>query len=183
MPEVCGSQTTYNVFTKGLNFLLIDKQLKEKSDSRSFNPRLIHLMSCSLTLSIDQFSVETTLERKKTLEQVLLEYGLQTRQHPEEFQSGESFFFALVSGITTILSHLREKSSEEYSEVLKHLCCLGITAKPDLVKTNMKCLRKKLSDELLDSAADYEKLVVSSDINFTEEAENLKEDDYFKGEG
>ena len=27
-PEVCGSQTLYNVLTKGLNFLLIDKQLK-----------------------------------------------------------------------------------------------------------------------------------------------------------
>lgn len=141
------------------------------SDSRSYNSPLIHLMPCSLTLfSNDQYSVTTAPESRKSLEEVLLEYGLQLCQHPEGFQTGESFFFALLSGITTLLSDLKEKSSDEYSEVLNYLSCLEIIVKPENVQNDIKCLRMKLSDELLDNAAVYQSLLVSSYINFTEEA-------------
>ena len=182
-PEVCGSQTLYNVLTKGLNFVLIDKQLKKLSDSRSFNPRLIHLMSCSLALfSNEQYPVTAVQESRESLKQVLLEYGLQLCQHPLGFQCGDSFFFALLSGISNLLSQLKEKYSDEYSEVLNHLSSLGITAQPDHVKNDVKCLRMKLSDKLLENAAEYQALVVSSDINFSEEAANFKKEDYFRGE-
>ena len=136
-------------------------------------------MSCLLTLfSNDQYSVTTAPESRKSLEQVLLEYGLQLCQHPEGSQTGESFFFALLSGITTLLSGLKEKASDEYSEVLNHLSC-WITTKPENVKNDINCLRMKLSEELLDNAAVYQRLVVSSDINSTEEAEYLKGDNCF----
>ena len=175
--------TLYNVLTKGLNLLLIDKQLKKLSDSRSFNPRLIHLMSCSLALfSNEQYPVTAVQESRESLKQVLLEYGLQLCQHPLGFQCGDSFFFALLSGISNLLSQLKEKYSDEYSEVLNHLSSLGITAQPDHVKNDVKCLRMKLSDELLENAAEYQALVVSSDINFSEEAANFKKEDYFRGE-
>ena len=61
---------------------------------------------------------------------------------------------------------------------LNHLSC-WITTKPENVKNGIKCLRLKLSEELLDNAAVYQRLVVSSDINSTEEAEYLKGDNCF----
>ena len=182
-PQACVSQTTemHDVLTRGLNFLLVDKQLKEMCDSRSYNPRLIHLMSCSLSLfSNEQYSATTALEGRKSLDQVLLEYGLQLCQQPEGCQRGDSFFFALHSGLTSILSQL--KDTDEYGELANHLSSLGISTKPEHVKDDMKCLRIKLGDELLDNAAVYQKLLVTSDINFTEEVEKLKGGGYFRGE-
>ena len=176
----------HNVLTKGLNFLLVDKELRSMSDSRSYNPRLVHLMACSLTLFSGDRALpvkSTPEESNEALDRVLMEYGFERSAHPDEFQREESFFFALLGSIEELLSRVKEESADEYHQILEKLSDLGITAPPHLeqVRNNIRCIRNQCSLQLLQNAAVYQKLVVSSDIDYMEEAENFKKDNYFRG--
>ena len=139
-------------------------------------------MACSLTLfSRDHAPPCKSQESTESLNRVLLEYGLERSAHPEEFQREESFFFALLGSIEELLLSLKEESADEYHQILKKLSDLGIQCHQEQIRNDIRCLRKQFSLELLQNAAGYQKLVVSSDIDYTEEAENFKRDNYFRG--
>lgn len=89
---------------------------------------------------------------------------------------------SLLASISELLSSLKDECADEYDQVLKKLSDLGITAKLDLdlIRSNIRRLREEFSQELLHNAAAYQNLM-ASDLNYTEEAENFKRDNYFRG--
>lgn len=176
------ADTLKQVLSKGLNYLLVDKEIRAMSDSRSLNTRLIHLMSCSLTLfSHNQHSmVRDPLESLDSLKRLLSEYGLQLHQQPEELKREESFFFSLITSLTCMLHQLK-LSKVEYDAVLAKVSHLGIAANPKSILDDIKQLRQEISKEWEQNASTYQKLLPTSDLNFTEEILNFKSDGYFVG--
>lgn len=180
--DVKAADTLKQVLSKGLNYLLVDKEITAMSDSRCLNTRLIHLMPCSLTLfSHNQHCmVRDPLESLNSLKQLLSEYGLQLHQQPEELKREDSFFFSLVTSITCMLHQLK-LSKIEHDAVLAKVFHLGILANPNSVLDDMKKLRQEISKEWEQNASAYQKLLPTSDLNFTEEILNFRSDGYFVG--
>lgn len=177
------SDAMEKVLSKGLNTVLVETFLKNLSNCRSLNTRLIHLLPCTLTLfhqDAHQSSVSED-ESFKCLKRVLSEYGMQLSQHHSVVTTGNSFFVSVLRNLALLAEKLKADDLEEYSEVLDNIADLKLSLDSRSIVDDITTLRKEVSREWLQNIAFYHKLLLSSDLEFTEEAENVERAGYIKG--
>ena len=157
--------------------------LKNLCNSRSLNTRLIHLLPCTLTL-FHQDSHQSSVsedESLKCLKRVLSEYRTKLIQQHNGVAVDDSFFSSVLSSLCLLADKLKADDQEEYRQLLENTAHLNLSLDSRSIADDITALRKEVSREWLDNIASYHKLLLSSDLDFTEEAEKVKSDGYIKG--
>jgi len=176
------SQTALKkVIARASNLMSVWELLKTQAVQEvSINPRLMHLMACSLILfSRNECAIDDRSNHDERLNEVLRYYQLMVFSEKKDTTEADGFFTAVSSGLNSILrSDLPETES-----VKQHLASIGYhTDEGSSLDENVSVLRQLISDEWLASEEEYSKLLVSHMINFAEEAQAFRNGGYFKAE-
>lgn len=175
------SQTALKkVITRASNLMSVWELLKTQAVHEvSINPRLMHLMACSLILfSRNECAIDDRSNHESRLNEMLRYYQLMVFSEKKDTTEADGFFTAVSSGLNSILrSDLPETES-----VKQHLASIGYhTDEGSSLEENVSVLRQLISDEWLASEEEYSKLLVSHMISFAEEAQAFRNRGYFKG--
>lgn len=168
------------VIAKASNLFSVWEILKTQAvHDVSLNPRLMHLMACSLILfSRNECAIDDRANHEVRLNETLRYYQLMVFSEKKDAPEADGFFTAVSSGLNSILrSDLPETES-----VKQHLASIGYnTHEGSSLEENVLVLRQLISDEWLTCEEEYSKLLVSHMISFAEEAQAFRERGYFKG--
>ena len=181
-----GSETSLSqaalkkVITRASNLMSVWELLKTQAVHEvSVNPRLLHLMACSLILfSRNECAIDDRSNHEARLNEMLRYYQLMVLSEKKETTEADGFFTAVSSGLNSIL----RSDLPEIESVKQHLASIGYhTDEGSSLDDNVSVLRQLISDEWLASEEEYSKLLVSHMISFREEAEAFRNRGYFKG--
>ena len=168
------------VIARASNLLSVWEILKTQAVHEvSINPRLMHLMACSLILfSRNECAIDDRSNHETRLNETLRYYQLMVFSEKKDTPEADGFFTAVSSGLNSILrSDLPETES-----VKQHLASIGYqTDEGSSLEENVSVLRQLISDEWVAGEEAYSKLLVSHMISFAEEAQAFRERGYFKG--
>lgn len=179
--ETCLSEAALKkVIARASNLLSVWEILKTQAVHEvSINPRLMHLMACSLILfSRNECAIDDRSNHETRLNETLRYYQLMVFSVKKDTTEADGFFTAVSSGLDSILrSDLPETES-----VKQHLASIGYhTDEGSSLEENVSVLRQLISDEWLAGEEEYSKLLVSHMISFAEEAQAFRKRGYFKG--
>ena len=168
------------VIARASNLMSVWELLKTQAVHEvSINPRLLHLMACSLILfSRNECAIDDRSNHEARLNEMLRYYQLMVFSEKKDVTEADGFFTAVSSGLNSIL----RSDLPEIESVKQHLASIGYhTDEGSSLDDNVSVLRQLISDEWLASEEEYSKLLVSHMISFREEAEAFRNRGYFKG--
>lgn len=168
------------VIARASNLMSVWELLKTQAVNEvSINPRLLHLMACSLILfSRNECAIDDRSNHEVRLSEMLRYYQLMVFSEKKDTTEADGFFTAVSSGLNSIL----RSDLPEIESVKQHLASIGyLTDEGSSLEENVSVLRHLISDEWLASEEDYSKLLVSHMISFSEEAQAFRNRGYFKG--
>lgn len=176
------SQTALKkVIARASNLMSVWELLKTQAVHEvSINPRLLHLMACSLILfSRNECAIDDRSNHEARLSETLRYYQLMVYSEKEDTTEADGFFTAVSSGLDSIL----RSDLPEIESVKQHLASIGYhIGEGSSLEDNVSVLRQLISDEWLASEEEYSKLLVSHMISFSEEAQAFRNRGYFKAE-
>lgn len=169
------------VIARASNLMSVWELLKTQVVNEvSINPRLLHLMACSLILfSRNECAIDDRSNHEARLNEMLRYYQLMVLPEKKENSEADGFFTAVSSGLNSIL----RSDLPEIESVKQHLASIGYhTDEENSLDENVSVLRQLISDEWLAREEEYGKLLVSHMISFKEEAQAFRNRGYFKAE-
>lgn len=169
------------VIARASNLMSVWELLKTQAVNEvSINPRLLHLMACSLILfSRNECAIDDRSNHEARLNEMLRYYQLMVLPEKKDSSEADGFFNAVSSGLNSIL----RSDLPEIESVKQHLASIGYhTDEENSLDDNVSVLRELISDEWLAREEEYSKLLVSHMISFKEEAQAFKKKGYFKAE-
>ena len=162
----------HSVLCQAVNASVVYSHLKSLCNSPKLNPRLIHLMPCSLMLfSNGTYATNKVAEHSERLDKNLMGYQLKVNEELHFNCTADSMFLSVIS-------QLKEMSPS--SQMLQeHLSNLGLSLFVDDNLKNIQALRTVVVDELLSNAVHYKHAMLTADLTYEEETNKFKKCGYY----